>query len=55
MLLEGSDGGMFANPEVKLDIALKTIGIMVIAGAFAGFLPANRAVRIRPIDALRTE
>jgi putative ABC transport system permease protein len=55
MLLEGSDGGMFANPEVKIDIALKTIGIMVIAGAFAGFLPANRAVRIRPIDALRTE
>ena len=55
MMLQGSDGGMFSNPEVKLDIALKTIGIMVIAGAFAGFLPANRAVRIRPIDALRTE
>ncbi len=55
MLLQGSDGGMFSNPEVELDIALKTIGIMVIAGAFAGFLPANRAVRIRPIDALRAE
>ena len=55
MMLQGSDGGMFTNPEVKLDIALKTIGIMVVAGAFAGFLPANRAVRIRPIDALRTE
>ena len=55
MLLQGNDGGMFSNPEVDLDIALKTIGIMVIAGAFAGFLPANRAVRIRPIDALRAE
>ncbi len=55
MMLQGSDGGMFANPEVKLDVALKTIAIMVVAGAFAGFLPANRAVRIRPIDALRTE
>jgi putative ABC transport system permease protein len=55
MLMQGNDGGMFANPEVDLSIALKTILIMVIAGAFAGFLPANRAVRIRPIDALRTE
>ena len=55
MMLQGSEGGMFSNPEVKLDIALKTIGIMVVAGGFAGFLPANRAVRIRPIDALRTE
>jgi len=55
MLMQGNEGGMFSNPEVDIDIALKTIAIMVVAGAFAGFLPANRAVRIRPIDALRTE
>ncbi len=55
MLLQGSDGGMFSNPEVDINIAIKTIIIMVIAGGFAVFLPANRAVRIRPIDALRTE
>ena len=55
MLMQGSDGGMFSNPEVDINIAIKTIIIMVIAGGFAGFLPANRAVRIRPIDALRTE
>jgi len=55
MMMQGSEGGMFSNPEVNLSVALKTIAIMVVAGAFAGFLPANRAVRIRPIDALRTE
>ncbi|MCK5857660.1 MAG: ABC transporter permease [Bacteroidales bacterium] len=55
LMLQGSDGGMFSNPEVDINAALKTIVIMVVAGAFAGFLPANRAVRIRPIDALRTE
>jgi len=55
MLMQGSDGGMFRNPEVDLNIAIKTIIIMIIAGGLAGFLPANRAVRIRPIDALRTE
>ncbi|RUA25009.1 MAG: ABC transporter permease [Bacteroidetes bacterium] len=55
MLMQGSDGGMFRNPEVDLNIAIKTIIIMIVAGGFAGFLPANRAVRIRPIDALRTE
>lgn len=55
MMLQGADGGMFSNPEINIDIALKTIVLMVVAGAFAGFLPANRAVRIRPIDALRAE
>ena len=54
-MMEGSDGGMFANPEVDLNIAFTSIIILIISGAMAGFLPAIRAVKVRPIEALRTE
>ncbi len=54
-LMEGSEGGMFANPEVNLQIAFISIIILIISGAFAGLLPAFRAVKVRPIEALRNE
>ena len=54
-LMEGSEGGMFANPEVDLQIAFTSVIILIISGAMAGLLPAIRAVNVRPIEALRTE
>ena len=54
-MMEGSEGGMFANPEVDLQIAFTSIIILIISGAFAGLLPAFRAVKVRPIEALRNE
>ena len=44
-----------ANPAVNFNVALTTVFILVIAGAFAGFFPAWRAARIKPIVALRDE
>ena len=29
IMLQGNDGGMFSNPEVDINIALKTIALMV--------------------------
>jgi putative ABC transport system permease protein len=29
--------------------------ILVVSGAFAGWIPAKRAISIKPIDALRDE
>lgn len=51
----GANTGMFTNPEIDFSVALRALVILVIAGIFAGFVPARRAVSIKPIDALRDE
>lgn len=45
----------FLNPEVDFSIALTTLILLVVAGALAGFFPAYRAAKIKPIVALRDE
>ena len=45
----------FLNPEVDFNIALTTLILLVTAGALAGFFPAFRAAKIKPIVALRDE
>lgn len=46
---------MFVNPTVGLDVCLGATAVMIISGTLAGLLPARRAARIRPIEALRAE
>ena len=45
----------FLNPQVDFNIALTTLALLIFAGALAGFFPAYRAARIKPIVALREE
>lgn len=45
----------FQNPEVDFSVALTTLVLLVFAGALAGFFPAYRAAKIKPIVALRDE
>ncbi len=54
VFVEGQDGS-FRNPGVDFQIVLTALIILIISGSMAGLLPAWRAVRIKPIEALRTE
>ena len=46
---------MFVNPTVGLDVCFEATLVMIIAGTIAGIIPARKAAKIRPIEALRAE
>lgn len=46
---------MFVNPTVGLDVCINATLLMVVAGTIAGLIPARKAARVRPIEALRAE
>ena len=46
---------MFVNPTVGIDVAVKATLVLIIAGTLAGLIPAGKASRVRPIEALRAE
>ena len=51
----GNGDTLFRNPTVDLGIALTATLVLIVAGAIAGYIPAKRAARIKPIEALRDE
>ena len=53
-LVHAEDNGIFRHPHVTLDVLLTALTTMTILGAFAGVLPALRALRVQPVEALRT-
>ena len=46
---------MFLDPTVGLDVCIEATMVMVIAGTIAGLIPAYKASKIRPIEALRAD
>ncbi len=46
---------MFMNPSVSLGVVVGALFILVVSGLLAGFIPAQSAIKVRPIEALRTE
>ena len=50
-----SEGMMFANPSVDLSVVFFALLILVGSGLLAGFIPAQIAIKVKPVDALRTE
>ncbi|THD69584.1 ABC transporter permease [Robertkochia marina] len=45
----------YTNPTVPIPFVLGALVIMVVLGTLIGLIPAQRAVSIKPIDALREE
>jgi putative ABC transport system permease protein len=45
----------FTRPEIDFTVAITATILLVIAGALAGFIPARKAARINPIEALRAD
>ena len=45
----------FINPEISIQIAVSAFLILIITGIIAGLIPARKAVKIKPIEALRHE
>lgn len=45
----------FKDPQISFSVAIASLVILLVIGTFAGFLPANRAMSIKPIEAIREE
>ncbi|MDM8159266.1 ABC transporter permease [Labilibaculum sp. K2S] len=54
-MTEGSPNPQILNPYVDINVAFIALGVLVFFGVLAGLLPAQRAIRIKPVDALRYE
>lgn len=57
LALEGAptEETMFINPSVDFITVLIALGILIFAGLFAGFIPAQNAIKVKPVEALRAE
>jgi len=56
-VLDGMDTSdmMFLNPSVNIGVVLIALTILIISGLLAGLIPAQTAIKVKPVDALRTE
>lgn len=43
------------NPTVSIAIAFEVTAVLVLAGALAGLFPALKALKVKPVEALRYE
>jgi len=46
---------MFANPSVNIGVISSALVILIVSGLFAGLIPAQTAIKLKPVEALRTE
>jgi putative ABC transport system permease protein len=46
---------VFERPEVNFDIAVTALVLLVVSGSLAGLVPALKAARVTPVEAMRNE
>jgi putative ABC transport system permease protein len=55
LLPEGDGTRMFTNPDVGVGDAFQALAVLVASGVLAGLAPAQRALQVSPVVALRSE
>jgi len=45
---------MFANPSVDIKVVIVALTVLIVSGLMAGLIPAQNAIKVKPVDALRT-
>jgi putative ABC transport system permease protein len=53
-MLENSTG-IIKDPQIGFGVGIGALVILLVIGTLAGFIPANRAMKIKPIEAIREE
>jgi len=51
----GSKIDYFKNPEIDFKVAIIALSILVVSGMVAGLIPGQKAISIRPVEAIRVE
>ena len=46
---------VFKDPSVDLNVVFGATLLLIIAGLIAGYIPASKAVRIKPVEAMRAD
>ena len=46
---------MINNPTVDISLAMQVTVALIVAGALAGLFPALKAIKVKPVEALRDE
>lgn len=49
------DSFPFQNPQIDFSVAMAATGVIILGGLLAGWMPAQRAMKIKAIEALREE
>ncbi|HBK31523.1 MAG TPA: hypothetical protein DDZ78_07875, partial [Porphyromonadaceae bacterium] len=52
---DGMQMSIFKNPTVNVGYAVFATFVLIVSGVLAGYLPARKAVRVNPIEAMRQE
>lgn len=50
-----ADQEILTNPQVDLRLAFEVTLVLIVAGALAGLFPALKALKVKPVEALRDE